>query len=336
MVRWSNGAEAKLFGAHTPEDVERLRSGGNRCAVWLEELAAWRYLEEAYQHMRYGLRIGPRPHWVGSTTPKPRLQIKKLVADPRIAITKATTKDNPHLDAGVRAALYEDYEGTRLGRQELLGEILDDVEGAMWAFDDIENNRIDVMSQPDFYDRIIVGVDPAVSRGGDEVGIVTAGIVGPWKYSFASDETEHLSHGFILGDNSLNATPRGWAKEVLRAYRDYQANYIVAEVNQGGDLVVSNIHQINDALPVRTVHATRGKQVRAEPVANLYQQGRVHHVGSFDKLEEQMISWDPVDPDPAWSPDRMDALVWALTDAMVKRGVVRAAKVRDNRLLGRR
>lgn len=336
MVKWPNGCEAKLFGAHTPEDVERLRSGGNRCFVWLEELAAWRYLEESYQHMRYGLRIGPRPHWVGSTTPKPRMLIKKLVKDLRIAVTHATTKDNPHLDAEVKKALYEDYEGTRMGQQELLGLILEDVEGALWSYVDIEENRLTVMGQPDYYDRIVVGVDPAVTRGGDEVGIVVVGFLNPWSYLEAEPHLEHLSHGFILGDYSLRAAPKQWAREVMRAYRDHEANYIVAEVNQGGDLVVSNIHSINDALPVRTVHAVRGKQLRAEPIANLYQQGRMHHVGSYEKLEEQMTSWDPVDPDPAWSPDRLDAMVYAATEGIVRPNTKRRGKVRDNRLRGRR
>lgn len=303
-VRWPNGTVGKLFGAYTPEDVERLRAGGNRCVVWCEELAAWAKLDEAWNHMRFGLRLGPRPHVVASTTPKPRPLLKALVEAPTTAVTRANTADNPYLAEIVRQALYDTYQGTRLGRQELNAEILTDVEGALWTYAMFEARQ----AAPDLA-RVVVAVDPAVtaSSTSDETGIVVAGK--------GVDQ-----RGYVLADRSCRLSPNDWARRVLAAYDDCAADRIVAEVNNGGDMVRQTLATVwqdqarPGALPYTQVHATRGKAIRAQPVAALYEQGRVSHTAVFDELEEQMTTWTP---ESGTSPDRLDALVWALTWLLV-------------------
>lgn len=338
IARWPNGAVAKLFGAQKPDDVERFRAGGNRCFVWAEEMAAWRYLDEAWQQIRYGLRVGPRPHAIISTTPKPRALIKKLMHDPNVSVTRGTTADNPYLDAGVKQALYDDYGGTRMGRQELLGEYLEDIPGSLWRPEYVDPYRITRDDLPRHLDYIVVGVDPSVTdtETSDETGIMIGGMVRFWNPVKLTNEVPHLPHGFLMADRSLKASPRGWANEVVRSFRLYGANRVVAEANNGGDLVIANIHAVDPTIPVKKVHASRGKTKRAEPVATLYEQGRVHHVGNFTKLEDQMYTWDSLDPDPAWSPDRMDAMVWLFTELMVNNGIVRRNAYGDSRLRGRR
>lgn len=345
-VRFTNGAEGKLFGAHTPEDVERLRSGGNRCMVWAEELAAWRYMQECWQHMRYGLRVGPWPHVIVSTTPKNRMLIKELAKkaalgtkDPEtgrieVILTKGSTADNPHLDEGVKRMLYEDYAGTRLGRQELYGDILEDVESALWNYSVIDKHRLMLHDQPDKMDLIVVGVDPAAG-GANEHGIVVCGKVN--KYRTHEDHPySGTPHGFVLDDQTCTGSPNTWAKRAIQAYYDHGANYIVAERNNGGDMVINTIHGIDSTVPVKTVWATRGKARRAEPVSMLYEQGRVHHIGELNELEDQMCEFDPVDPDDSWSPDRMDAMVWAMTELLIGNRELGHSRVVDTRLARRR
>jgi phage terminase large subunit-like protein len=305
---WPSGAEAKVFGASKPEDVERLRAGGNRCLWWYEELAAWPKLDECDQHARFGLRIGPRPHIIGSTTPKPRARIKALLADPKTVVTRGKTSEAHHLAADVRSSLYAAYAGTRLGRQELEGEMMDDTPGALWTWDMLEAYRL--REEPEL-DRVVVGVDPAVTatEASDETGIVVVGVSG------RGDQ----AHYYVLDDRSGKYSPKGWALATVAAYRSTGADRVVAEVNNGGDMVAATLRGIDASLPVKTVHASRGKKIRAEPVASLYEQGRVHHVGSYPLLEEQMASWDATDPN-AKSPDRVDALVWAMTELMGRSG----------------
>jgi phage terminase large subunit-like protein len=342
-VRWSNGAEGKLFGAHTPEDVERLRSGGNRCVVWAEELAAWRYLDECWQHMRYGLRVGPWPHVIVSTTPKARKLIKDLHKkglDPEnteVVMTTATTEDNPHLDQRVKKALFDDYGGTRLGQQELYAKILEEIEGALWKPEMIDLYRVDFQTMPPL-DRLVIGVDPGGNASG-ETGIVACGAVGRWDIPRMKDLGLHdKSHGFVLDDQTCAAMADKWAKATLAAFKNWQANIVVAEINNGFDMVQHTLRTYNSALPIREVHASRGKAKRAEPISTLYEQGRVHHVGIFGKLEDQMCSFDPneLNPQPEDSPDRMDALVWALTDLMVDYRTMTTSQNKDDRLKGRR
>jgi phage terminase large subunit-like protein len=335
MVRWSNGTEAKLFGAHSPQDVERFRSGGNRCLVWGEELAAWRYMNQAWEQIRYGLRVGPRPHAIVSTTPRNRELLKKLIKDPTTAITKAITSENPHLDENVKRRLFEDYGDTRMGRQELYAEILEDIEGALWTAAMIDDHRIKLQELPKHLDQIVVGVDPAAkdAENSDETGIIVVGYVNRWEGLITPDTR---SHGFVLGDYSVKGKPDVWAKAVLRAYDDYGANKVVVEINNGGDMIKHTLRGYRPTLPVKEEHASRGKVQRAEPVSVLYEQGRVHHVGSFPKLEDQMTTYDVIDPDDSWSPDHMDAMVWAFTNLMVTPGLTRTSTVQDRRLRKRR
>ncbi|HEX3539637.1 MAG TPA: terminase family protein [Acidimicrobiales bacterium] len=295
-VLFPGGAEGKLFGAHGPEDVERLRAGGNRCLAWWEELAAWAKLDEAMRHSRYGLRLGTRPHIVASTTPKPRLALKGFIADPKTRVTRGKTSEAIHLDQMVRDQLYADYGGTRLGRQELEGELLDDVEGALWTVALVDAGRI---SEPPDLDRVVVAIDPAGGTGehNDETGIVACGRAG--------------SEFYVLADRSCRGTPQQWADRALLALDEFCGDRVVAESNYGGQMVEHTLRSVRPNVPVRVVHASRGKRQRAEPVSALYEQGRVHHVGMFPQLEDQMLSWVP---DSGTSPDRMDALVWAVTD----------------------
>lgn len=351
MARFSNGVEAKVFGAHTPEDVERLRSGGNRCIWWAEELAAWRYMEECWQHMRYGLRVGPWPHIVASTTPKNRPLIKDLVKqaqaaenDPdsipereRVVLTRATTDDNPDLPEHIRKMLYADYGGTRLGQQELYAKILEDVEGALFKEMWVERAKIKWNMAPTSYDRIVIGVDPSVTTTGDETGIIAAGRIRDMKKIHIPDlKNLDVPHGFVLGDYSLQASPRDWAQEVVDGFREFFADSVVAETNNGKELVVVNLRVVDPTLPVIEVHASRGKAKRAEPISTMYEQARIHHVGDYPRLENEMYEWNKDDPDPAWSPNRMDAMVWAMTHLLVAQQQSRKTRSRDTRLRGRR
>lgn len=342
IARWSNGCEAKLFGAHTPEDVERFRAGGNRCLVWMEELAAWRYLQEAYEQIRYGLRSGPDPRWVGSTTPKNRHTIKEMVKDESIAKTGATTKDNPHLNERVKDALYKDYEGTRMGRQELAGELLEDVEGALWSTEILEQQRLDTALEPEWYDRVVVAIDPAASNTerSDETGIMVAGRVNAYWPVGHQVSRAGEPHAFLLDDLSGKYSPTDWARKAIKAYRTYEADLIIAEKNNGGDMVKTVIHSVDPDVPVHLVNASRGKAKRAEPISALYYEGRVWHLRKgtkFDMLEDQMTTWEPMDPDSFdGSPDRMDAVVWAITDLLDPQGNMRQNVMQDTRMRGRR
>lgn len=301
-VHWPNGAEAKLFGAYGPEDVERLRAGGNRCLVWTEELAAWVRLREAWDQMEFGLRLGTWPRIVASTTPKPRRPYIEIRSDPRTVLTGASTMANPHLNAGVRQAFEDAYAGTRLGRQELNAELLTDIPGALWTYAMFEDRR----EAPDLT-RCVVAVDPSGGSDSenDEQGIVVAG--------------KGLDgRGYVLADRSCRLSPDGWARRAVQAYRDFKADVIVFERNFGGDMVASTILTAARAMgvsaPTKAVTSSRGKQLRAQPIAALYEQGRITHCDVFAELETQMCEWTP---ESGTSPDRLDALVFALTDFMV-------------------
>jgi predicted phage terminase large subunit-like protein len=217
-----------------------------------------------------------------------------------VAITRGSTFDNAkNLAPSALLELQARYHGTRLGRQELYGEILEDQDGALWNRAMIEDSRIDQNKVPNLI-RIVVAIDPAVTSGpdSDETGIVVAGLGTDNQY-------------YILSDNSLRASPDAWARMAVEQYKEWKADRIIAEANNGGDMITQLIRTVDGQVPVKKVNATRGKKVRAEPISALYEQGRVHHVGSFPKLEDQMATWTP---DTAKSPDRLDALVWALTE----------------------
>lgn len=303
-LTWPNGVKALLLSADEPEGFR----GPQHCKAWADELAKWPY-PEAWDQMMLGLRLGIKPQVVVTTTPRPTQLIKGLLARPSTHVTRGTTYENR---ANLAPAFFDEvitqYEGTRLGRQELNAEILDDNPGALWKRDMIEKLR--VFKVPKLI-RTGVGVDPAVTSNekSDETGIVGAGIGECW--CKGSGER----HAFVLEDKSNIYTPNGWASAVNEMFTRRQMNRIVAEINKGGDLVAANIRTVNAHAPISTVRATRGKEIRAEPVAGLYEQGKVHHVGAFPELEDQLCGWNPlVDTD---SPDRLDALVWILSDLML-------------------
>jgi len=291
-----NGSKIKGFSAEEPD---RLR-GPQHHGGWLDELAAWPKAE-TYDQYKFGLRLGDHPKTVITTTPRPTKIIKELISDEHTFVTRGSTFDNAaNLAPAALAEFERKYANTRLGQQELYGAILDDNPGALWSRATIDEGRKASDLLPPFT-RVVVGVDPAVTSGEDSdlTGIVTAAM-------------DSQGHFYILSDDTLKASPQEWAMKAVQVYERYKADRIVAEVNNGGDLVVHLFQQVKATIPVKKVTASRGKAVRAEPIAALYEQGRVHHVGYFSDLEDQMCEYEPGVSDK--SPDRMDALVWALTE----------------------
>jgi phage terminase large subunit-like protein len=300
LLTWPNGAMARLFSA---EDPEALRGPQHDCA-WADELAKWRNDRQTWDMLQFGLRLGERPQQVVTTTPRPRTLLKEVLARPDTVVTRARTHDNrANLAAAFFAQVIRTYEGTRLGRQELDGELVEGNPAAFWQPAMVDPYR--VAAAPPELARIVVAVDPPASAGpdADECGIVVAGC--------AADGT-----GYVLADRTVQGlSPAGWAGRAIAAWRDFEADRLVAEVNQGGDMVRAVLAQVEPTAPLKLVRATRAKTVRAEPVAALYEQGRVHHVGVFTRLEDQMFDFDG---EPrSESPDRVDALVWALTELML-------------------
>lgn len=310
VIRWPNGSVAKLFGANTEPDTERLRSGGNRCLAWLEEMAAWRYLDDAWAQMRFGLRSGPRPHWVASTTPKPRPLIKKLASGGfrNVELSRASMYDNPHLQPDLRQALEEEYGNTDLGRQELHAEILDEDSNALWTRSSLNGSRVLHDGLPKLA-RVTIGVDP--SGGAGEQGIVAVGKSMLEKVYEDTGRKANLAHGYVLGDRTCHLKPEGWGRRAVEAAVEFEADDICVEVNFGGEMAISTIRSAADAMginiPIKMVRATRGKVVRAQPVSALTAQGRWHMVGVHAELEDQLCTWYP---ELDWSPDRLDAMVW--------------------------
>ncbi|MBZ3909414.1 phage terminase large subunit family protein [Streptomyces acidiscabies] len=309
FARWPSGAEAKLFGCHTPDDVERLRAGGNRCLVWMEEVAAQRRLGDAITHSEMGLRIGPNPHYIGSTTPKPRTELIELTRRADVIMTRGRTRDAVHLPQEQRDKLIAKYAGTRTEAQELDGILLEDIEGALWSRAGLDTARVGAIPP---LASVVVAMDPAATShdDADEMGIVVAGRGQqyiPDRNGFARQ------HGYALDDLSGRMPPVEAARRAIRAYHEHRADAIVAEVNNGGEWIGTVIRQIDPTVNYRTVTASRGKVTRAEPVAALTEQGSAHIVGSLPDLEEQLTTWVPGDS----SPDRLDAYVWALTDLML-------------------
>ncbi len=304
-VTWPNGAIATMYSAEEPDALR----GPQHDLAWADELAAWQYDVPTWDNLEFGLRLGARPRALVTTTPRPTPLVRRLIVAEGTKTVRGSTYDNrANLPAAFLARIREKYEGTRLGRQELYAEVLDDNPNALWKRERIDELR--VRTHPPLK-RIIVGVDPAVSANANscETGIVVAGL--------GND-----NHGYVLADCSLSDTPAKWGAAVVTAYALHQANLVVGEVNNGGDLVEANVQTAaRDAkpkavvLPFKSVRASRGKQTRAEPIAALYEQGRIHHVGAFPKLEDELCDWDPAGNSP--SPDRLDALVWALTELML-------------------
>lgn len=307
-LTWPNGSRAWCYNATEPDQLR----GPQHHFGWVDELAKFRYSQEVWDQLMFGLRLGEHPQVLVTTTPQPKAIIKKLVADPDSVVTRGSTLDNQaNLAKNTVKALYDRYGGTRLGRQELDGEILGDIPGALWHRHQIDEARVE--KAPDDLERVLVAVDPAASshEGSDENGIVVVGL--------ARDE-DGYGRGYILEDASLRGTPEDWAKKAVSLYRKWSADKIVAEKNQGGEMVSSVIKAQDRSVPVKLVHASRGKVIRAEPISALYEQGRVHHVGCFDLLEDQMceFSIDNIRNESTGSPDRVDALVWGLTEVFDK------------------
>lgn len=307
-LTWPNGVEAWVYNATEPDQLR----GPQHHAAWVDELAKFRYMQETWDQLQFGLRLGEHPQALVTTTPRPLPLIKRLIGDPDTAVTRGATMDNSaNLAANTIKQLYERYGGTRIGRQELEGEILTDIPGALWNRDNIDATRI--YDVPANLERVLVAVDPAVSNneGSDEHGIVVVGL---------ARDKDGYARGYVLEDGSLRGNPEDWARKAVSLYRSWQADKIVAEKNQGGQMVESTIKAVDRSVPVKLVHASRGKVVRAEPISALYEQGRVHHVGQFDKLEDQMclFSIDNMRNISNGSPDRVDALVWGLSEIFDK------------------
>ena len=307
LVTWSNGNVAYCFSADEPE---RLR--GPQCSrYWADELATWRFGQEAWDNLMFGFRIGDELRGIITTTPKPIKLLKSIISDSSTVVTRGSTYDNRrNLSPQFFKSVITKYEGTRLGRQELLAELLEDVPGALWKMNMIDSTRISLGEvRWDRLVRIVVAIDPSVTSGEDsnETGIVVAGLT-------------ISNHVIVLDDLSCKETPLGWGRIAVNAYLSRRADRIIGEVNNGGDLVEANIRSVNANVPYHGVHASRGKRRRAEPVAALYEQGRVHHVGTFPEMEQQMCSYVPgIELEGASdSPDRMDALVWAITELVIE------------------
>ena len=296
-LTWANGATATTFSGDEPN----LLRGPEHDLAWVDELATFERVDEVWANLMLGLRLG-QARCVVSTTPRPIPLIRDLVArdGADVALTRMTTFENlANLSPAFAQDIVTRYAGTTLGRQELHAEVLSEMPGALWTRERIEKCRV---AQAPPLARIVVAIDPAAASGEEaaETGIVVAGV----------GET---GHGFVLEDLSCRASPDQWASQAVMAYHQHRADRILGEVNNGGEMVEHVIRTIDPAVPFRAVHASRGKVARAEPVAALYEQGRVHHVRMFPDLESQMCMYLP----GGISPDRMDALVWALTDLMV-------------------
>lgn len=314
-----NGSRAKIFSSEKPD---RLR-GPQHHRAWCDELASWEYLTDTWDNLMFGLRLGDHPRTIITTTPRPLDLIKELVKredESVVVVTGSTYENEENLSSAALRRLRSKYEGTTLGRQELHGEILDQITGALWSLETIEEHRwLPEKRGPALLDevefrRLVVSVDPAVTSTdeSDWTGVIVIGTVGDCPV--CSDRGCAL----VLDDRTLHDAPDVWAKAVVGAYEDWRADCVIGEVNQGGDLVELNLRAADGGkqMAYETVRATRGKAIRAQPIAALYAQGRVHHVGGFPKLEDELTSWSPDNDEK--SPDRLDALVWGATHLLLE------------------
>jgi phage terminase large subunit-like protein len=302
LLRWPNGAEARLLSAAEPDSFR----GHQFDCIWGDEFAKWSAPQTALDMALMGLRLGDDPRMLLTTTPRAIPALRALLSAPDVAVTRSATQENAaNLAWGFVEYLNARYAGTRLGRQELEGALIEDNEQALWKRAWIEGPRL--RTAP-FLERVVVAVDPPVSMNGDECGIVVAG-------------RDLDGHGHVLADRSAGGlTPAAWAARAAQAYEDFQADAIIAEANQGGEMVRAVLAQAGANLPVMLVHASRGKLARAAPAATLYEQGRIHHIGCCPELEDQMCQYDG--SISGKSPDRMDALVWALADLFAPRRAI--------------
>jgi phage terminase large subunit-like protein len=307
-LTWPGGAVGLAFTSYEPDQLR----GPQFDLAWIDELAAFEYSIETWDNLQLALRLGNHPQQVVTTTPRPIKVIRDLISNPTTVVTRGSSYENlANLAPSFRSQIINRYEGTRLGRQEIFGEIVDDVEGALWVRAMFDERR----PAPELV-RIVIGVDPAVSSNEDsnETGIIVCG-------------KGVDGRGYVLADKSARLPPvadqyalHGWANRAVAAYHQYHADRIVAEVNQGGDLVQSVLRRVDGNAAIKLVRATKGKAVRAEPVAALYEQGRVTHCEEFSELEDQLCNWTA---DSGESPDRLDALVWAMTELFPSKGGLR-------------
>lgn len=298
-LTWPNGSVATLFNAVEPDQLR----GPQHDLAWCDELAKWRYARETWDQLQFGLRLGDDPRQAITTTPRPIPILKEMLRDSGTVVTRGSTYENQaNLAPKFFSTIITKYEGTRLGRQELKAELLEDIPGALWTRTNLDDHRRKEADLPDMQ-RIVVGVDPqgdSSSEEGSDTGIVVAGL--------GVD-----GRGYVLDDLSANLSPNGWARRALSGLDYRSADAIIAEKNNGGEMVTNTIHAVRPMANVIGVHASRGKVTRAEPISALYEQGRVSHVGSHPELEDQMMLFTPFGIEGDEPGDRVDALVWALS-----------------------
>ena len=297
-LTWPNGATATTYSGDEPDQLR----GPQHEFVWADELAAWKYPEETWDNAMFGLRLGVAKALI-TTTPRPIKVIRDLIAEEGVVVTSGSTYENLENLSDAYQSIIRKYAGTRLGEQELKGRLLEDVPGALWSRSMIDPYRT---SNPPPFQRIVVAMDPAATstETANEMGIIVA----------ARGED---GEGYVLEDVTCRESPKVAAEVAISVYRKYKADRIVAEVNNGGEWIEAVLRAVDLSISYKSVHASRGKRTRAEPVSALYEQGRIHHVGKFDTLEDQMCMFTP---DIKESPDRVDALVWAFTELEIESG----------------
>lgn len=295
---WPNGAIAQVFSAEDPESLR----GPQFDAAWGDELAKWRYADATWDMLQFGLRLGVRPRQIVTTTPRPIPLLRRLMKDERTVVSHAATRANiANLAPGFLDVVVARYKGTRLGRQELDGELIEDRQDALWSRDQLDRLRVDQVPE---LRRIVIAIDPPATstKGADACGIVAAGL-------------DANDIAYVLKDKTLaEVSPMAWAKQAIALFHRLQADSLIAEVNQGGEMVTTILQEVDPSIPVKAVRANRGKWLRAEPVSALYEQGRVRHVGNLPDLEDEMCDFGLDGLSSGKSPDRLDAMVWALTN----------------------
>lgn len=299
-LTWANGAVCHCFSGEEPD---RLR-GPQHEFIWADELAAWPYVQDAWDMAMFGLRIGENPQVMISTTPRPIQIIRELIKSPYTMVTRSSTlRNRANLSEVAVERMISRYAGTRIGRQEMDAELLEEMEGALWNREMIENCSLKLRKVPEFL-RIVIAIDPAISD------TATSNLTGIIAAALGKD-----GYGYVLADLSGQYSPDGWAKQAISLYDSLGADRIIAEGNQGGNMVRHTIETVRKNIPISIVHASRSKQARAEPVAALYEQRKIIHIEPFPELEDQMCTWEPLTGDP--SPDRLDAMVWAFFNLML-------------------
>ena len=295
-LTWDNGAIAQTFSSYEPDQLR----GSQFDTAWADEMASWEYPEETWDNLMFALRLGEKPQVCVTTTPRPLQLLINLRDAKTTVLTKGTSYDNrENLNQQFFDSILSKYKNTRLGMQEIYAEILEESDNAMWKREWLDEGRL--QEAPQELERVVVAIDPAVTskKTSDETGIIVAGKDSEGKF-------------YVLNDSSARYTPSAWSEKAIMLYNQYECDKIIAEVNNGGQLVEHTLRTQSENVPYKSVHASRGKRTRAEPIASLYEQGKVHHVGNLERLENQLCNWEANSGDP--SPDRLDALVWALSE----------------------